>query len=322
MPTRKNKLKNATVIGIFPTRTEAEAAIRDLRAAGFSDEKLGLIARNASGEVTDETGETYAEEGAVGGAVAGAGLGALVGIGVVANVIPVIGPAIVGGTLGVILSNAVGGAAIAGLAGALIGWGIPEEEAKYYEEEVKAGRYLVTVDAGDRNDEAWAIMHRHGGYNKTHAKSGSTSRGRRTAAAGSSTCATTDSERTMQLKEEDIRVNKRPVKKGEVEIRKEVVTENKQINVPVVREEVVIERRPARGKAANSEMKSEQIRIPVTEEEVDVHKDVNVKEEVKIGKRRTTDTRTVGGTVRKEELRVEEEGDVDVRGPRGTRSRH
>ena len=48
-----------------------------------------------------------------------------------AGVILVIGPIMALGTLGTILTNAAGGAAIAGLTGALIGWGIPEEDAKY-----------------------------------------------------------------------------------------------------------------------------------------------------------------------------------------------
>ena len=168
MPARKTKLKRATVIGVFPTRSEAEAALRDLRAAGFGEDKVGLVARNASGEMVDEAGDTYADEGAVAGALAGAGIGTLVGIGVISNVIPVVGPAIVGGTLGVILSDAVAGAAVVGIAGALIGWGIPEEDARYYEGEVKAGRYLVTVDANGRAAEAWSVLNRHGGYNRAN----------------------------------------------------------------------------------------------------------------------------------------------------------
>src|SRR4051812_50208136 len=40
------------------------------------------------------------------------------------------------------------GAAIAGIAGALIGWGIPEEDAKYYEGEVAAGLHLALVVLG------------------------------------------------------------------------------------------------------------------------------------------------------------------------------
>ena len=73
------------------------------------------------------------------GALTGLGLGALAGLGVLAGVIPVVGPAIAAGTLGVILSNAAAGAGIAGLAGALIGAGVPEHEAKYYHERIRGG---------------------------------------------------------------------------------------------------------------------------------------------------------------------------------------
>jgi hypothetical protein len=155
------------VVGVFYTRSEAEQAIRDLRVAGFSDDKIGMIARDSAGRMVSDKGETMAEEGAAAGAVIGAGAGALVGLGVLAGTIPVIGPVLAIGTLGTILLNAAGGAAILGLVGALIGLGIPEDEAKYYEGEVHGGRFLVTVDADNREGEAWDIMHRAGGYNRT-----------------------------------------------------------------------------------------------------------------------------------------------------------
>jgi len=121
--------------------------------------------------------------------------------------------------------------------------------------------------------------------------------------------------RTMQLKEEELHVSKRNVQKGEVEVRKEVVTEQRQITVPVQREEVVIERRPASGTAAGP-IRAEEVRIPVSEEQVDVTKQAVVKEEVSVGKRKVTDNKTVGGTVRKEEVKVETEGDARVRDTR------
>jgi len=159
-----------TVAGLFRTRAEVERALRDLRAAGFRDDEIGLVARTESGTVerTTASGDSMAEEGGAAGAIAGAGIGVAIGFGVLAGAIPVVGPAIAGGTLGVILSNAVAGAAVIGIAGALIGWGIPEEDAQYYEGEVKAGRYLVTVDANGRAAEAWSILNRHGGYNRAN----------------------------------------------------------------------------------------------------------------------------------------------------------
>ena len=53
------------------------------------------------------------------------------------------------------------------------------------------------------------------------------------------------------------------------------------------------------------------------EEQVRVEKTPVVKEEVTVGKRQVHETEQVGGTVRKEEVRVEKQGDVDVHS-RGT----
>jgi hypothetical protein len=155
-----------TQVGVFATRGAAERAIADLRAAGYKESQIGLVARDADGKAvrTDASG-TRAEEGALAGAVAGASVGGLVGLGVAAGVIPVIGPILAVGTLGTILLNAAGGAALAGLTGALVGLGIPEDDARYYEDEVKAGRYLVTVDC-NQGDDARDIVTRHGGYDR------------------------------------------------------------------------------------------------------------------------------------------------------------
>jgi hypothetical protein len=83
---------------------------------------------------------------------------------VLSGVIPVVGPAIAGGTLGIILSNAAIGAGVGGLVGALVGAGIPEDEAQYYHSEFEAGRTIVTVQAQGRADDAMAIFRRYGAY--------------------------------------------------------------------------------------------------------------------------------------------------------------
>src|SRR6185312_7050656 len=156
----------STIVGVFEDRQHADQAVADLKKAGFRDDQIGVAMRQTEGSTesaaTDTAGETYAEEGAATGVVAGLGLGALAGLGVLSGVIPVIGPAIAAGTLGVILSNAAAGAAIAGLAGALIGYGIPEEEARYYHGEFEAGRTILTVTADGRYEEVRTILSRHG----------------------------------------------------------------------------------------------------------------------------------------------------------------
>jgi hypothetical protein len=161
-----------TSVGVFSSTEAAEGAVSELRRSGFKESEIGLIHRDSQesskvrvrqgGALSDDTDESEATTGgAVTGAVAGLGVGALVGAGVLAGVIPVIGPALFAGTLGVLASNAAGGAAVAGLVGALTGWGLSDEDATYYEGEVTAGRSIVTVTS-DRCAEAQQIMTRHG----------------------------------------------------------------------------------------------------------------------------------------------------------------
>ena len=279
-----------TTVAVFDTREAAENAVNDLRASGYRDDQIGIVARDSRGNTvrTDGAGDNAAEGAAV-GAAAGAGALALGSLAVSFGIIPVIGPILAVGPLAAALISAVGGAAAGGMAGALIGLGIPEGEAKYYEGQVEAGKYLVTVDGGARADDARAVYTRHGGYD--HSTAG----------------------KTVQLKEEQLRASKQSVNAGEVKVHKEVHTEHKQITVPVEREEVVIERRPASGRAASGSIGSEEIRIPVREEKVHVNKETVLKEEVTIATRKVKGTETVSGDVRKEELVVDKTGDAKVR---------
>ena len=112
----------------------------------------------------------------------------------------------------------------------------------------------------------------------------------------------------IQVREEELQAHKRRVETGAVRVRKEVVTEHRTIEVPVQREEMVIERRVPTGEPI------EEIRIPVREEEVTVEKRPVVTEEVTVGKRVVQGVERVGGEVPREEILVEREGDVDIHG--------
>jgi uncharacterized protein (TIGR02271 family) len=111
----------------------------------------------------------------------------------------------------------------------------------------------------------------------------------------------------IRLHAEELHVHKRFVETGEVRVRKEVVTEHRTIDVPVRREEIVIERHaPTDEDGAVFDLKpGEEIRIPVRREQVTVEKRPVVTEEVTVGKRLIEATEHVGGEVRKEEVRVE-----------------
>jgi uncharacterized protein (TIGR02271 family) len=301
--TREPLRERGTVVGLFQNSTAAERAIRDLKAAGFTDQQIGVLMqdRDEGRRLAEATG-TKAGEGAATGAVAGGVLGGLVGLlaGAGALVIPGVGPIIAGGAIASALAGAGVGAAAGGLVGALIGLGIPEEEARYYEREFREGGILVTVEAGARAAEARSMLQRAG------AKFG----------PAAAHAIDTEGREPIELREEELRATTEPVKAGEVRVRKDVVTDEKTIDVPVSREEVVVERHPVADRPAGGSIKEgEEIRVPLTEEEVRVEKRPVVKEEVSVGKRKVQETETVRDTVRREEARVEESGAARVREP-------
>lgn len=152
---------------MFHSREAAEQAIQELKKRGFKDSEIGLVGRGSEGKPIKLDGAGHAGEGAAIGAAAGAGTMALGSLAVSFGVIPVIGPILAVGPLAAALISAAGGAAAAGIAGALIGWGIPEEDARFYENEVQAGKFLVTVEGGSRTREPLDIFTRHGGFSRT-----------------------------------------------------------------------------------------------------------------------------------------------------------
>jgi len=120
---------------------------------------------------------------------------------------------------------------------------------------------------------------------------------------------------TVRLHEERLQPRTETVKAGEVTVGKDVVTEHHEIEVPVRREEVHIERRPIEGRPTTGEIREgEEIRVPVHEERADVNKQTVAYEEVQVGKREVHDTERVGAEVRREEAVIDRHGDVDVHG--------
>jgi uncharacterized protein (TIGR02271 family) len=326
--------ERGTIVGVFNDREDARNAIRALRDAGFREDQIGVASSNREGlrSVDDDEGEeSYAGEGAAAGLATGAGLGALWGLGILAGVLPAIGPAIAGGTLAALLSSAAVGAAAAGLAGTLVGMGISKEEAEYYESEMKAGRTIVTVHADTRRDEALTILRRFNGYDMAtrgtaaHASTQPTATARPARSAmADEACATgttppqrTATGGTIRAHEEKLHASKTPVETGEAVVRKEVHKEHQTVDVPVTREELVVERRSGSGRATSGDIQEgQEIRVPIREEQVNVEKQTVVAEEVSVGKRKVQDTKHVGGEVRKEEIKVDTKGDVNVRDKR------
>ena len=153
----------SVVLGVFDSRDQAERAAQELRNKGFHKD-ISLVAKEEGGKI-EETRMGGGEEGdtAIEGVTTGGTLGGLAGLaaGAGALAIPGIGPLVAMGPIAGLLSGAVTG----GLAGGLIDWGVPEEEGKHIEEDIKQGKILLTVQGSEpRLNEASEILRRYGAH--------------------------------------------------------------------------------------------------------------------------------------------------------------
>ena len=171
---------SGTVVGMFHDRRNAEAAISDLERAGFRDDQIGFAARGdgAAGAAVRTGDNVTTDTGPGSGALSGAMTGGVVGgiLGALASLaIPGVGPVVAAGILGPILGGAAAGAGMGavggGLVGGLVTTGVSEDDARYYDEQFRGGRSIVTVKAGDRAAEARAIIQRHDGHDRSTASS-------------------------------------------------------------------------------------------------------------------------------------------------------
>ncbi|MEO8753609.1 MAG: hypothetical protein ABI624_13120 [Casimicrobiaceae bacterium] len=162
-----------TVIGSFDSITEAAAVARDLRAAGFLDDDVNVVANHAPRQsvrgsdlppeppLAAEDGATSAAAGVVTGGALGGAAGLAVSL--LGLVVPGFGPLLAAGPIAAALAGAGAGAVAGGLIGGLVDLGVPAAEAEHYAESVRRGGALVTVRTDvSRTDEAERIMRQQG----------------------------------------------------------------------------------------------------------------------------------------------------------------
>jgi len=131
------------VVAVFANSAEAREAALSLEAAGFGSD-ISVIGRddqsrlNAAGPI--DHGDEMEKSAAV-GAATGATLGLLASSALL--VIPGLGPVLF---VGAVASSITGGI-VGGLVGAMSGWGIKENHAEEYEEDLRAGKALVIARA-------------------------------------------------------------------------------------------------------------------------------------------------------------------------------
>ena len=124
-----------------------------------------------------------------------------------------------------------------------------------------------------------------------------------------------EDELRVQRVEEELRAETRERQAGGMNVRKRVRTEREQVRVPKRREEVHLERVPVEEREASevegrgssgAEIGEDEIRIPVIEEEVVVEKRPVVREEIRLRKEVVEEEEVIEEDVRKEEVDIED----------------
>lgn len=157
------------IVGVFNTEREASQAVEALKQHGFQPEEISVVTqdRDELRAIREETG-SKAPEGVAAGAATGGVMGGVVGLlaGIGALAIPGIGPILAAGPIAATFTGAAIGAGAGGLVGGLVGMGIPEEDARQYEEYVRGGKILLLVDASDRDSVVYDVFRKSSELNR------------------------------------------------------------------------------------------------------------------------------------------------------------
>ncbi|WP_394122048.1 DUF2382 domain-containing protein [Planococcus donghaensis] len=280
MTNYENKL-----IGAFDVQAEVLNKITELKSQGYSEEDIYVVAQNhdqvsmierqtdvhVDTESTEANGTPQEEEGFMGK-----------------------------------FMNLLAGEEASG--DAFNSMKLNEKDAEQSRRQLEEGKLLVYVDS-EYNES----------YDSFHQKRGTSSSREGFAAGSTNGVSSSSEEEKLRLHEERLHVDKERVQTGEVNVGKHVVENEQTIEVPVEREEVYIERRsvddasPETNSNHSFDSKDaytdgDTIRVPLSEERVEVTKTDVVTEEIVIGKRKVQDTEHVKETVRKEVADID--GDV------------
>jgi hypothetical protein len=181
--------RKTAIFGVYTSRDEVASAVERFRSSGFRDDDISVVLSGEQGpekvedigsletkgvnenvkdvsskQMKDVSSSVSANDVVKNAkmprtAATGAGIGAALGgtmgwlAALPALAIPGLGPLLIGGPLfGAFVGATAGGAVGAGAVGALVGVGIPEDEAKLYEERLKKGGRLVAVHIESREE--------------------------------------------------------------------------------------------------------------------------------------------------------------------------
>lgn len=127
--------------------TETDTVVEKRTNGSFQKDVKKDVNKSKVGHEKNTKAPEGATAGALSGGVIGGSLGLLAGIGALA--IPGLGPFIAAGPLMAALAGSAVGGSLGLVIGALVGLGVPEYEAKIYENGLKKGGILISVEAAN-----------------------------------------------------------------------------------------------------------------------------------------------------------------------------
>jgi len=313
-------MRRTTVVGVFSDRNMAEHAVDELKDSGFSNDEIRYSGATAGGSFIDNlkswfSGEEPASQGDVAADLKNIGLPEDEA-GYYAReyaaghpIVAVRSPGREAEAMAVLRSNgsfqvAPGATGEEFNQSAVLGKVQDYSESSQYESQAGyTGPAEMRQGVGYERPTGPA-----GGINEPSVPPQSVDTGM----AGRDAGTIDEQGQSMRLREEQLRVEKQRVQKGEVRVHKEIIEEQQTVDVPVRREEVVIERRPIiEPQPTDTPVgQDETIRVPVSEEQVTVTKQPVETEEITLKKRQVEEQKRARGTVRREEARIEPTGDI------------
>lgn len=146
-----------TIVGMFDNYSSAENAASQIKQSGLRTDDISILAKQNNESNTETTMSNESNngtgihdnisDGVVTGTVLGGLAGLVIGIGTV--MVPGLGVIAAAGPIVGLLSGAVTG----GVVGGLVDLGIPEDDSKSFENDIRMGRILLTMNAQDENTD-------------------------------------------------------------------------------------------------------------------------------------------------------------------------
>ena len=272
------------VIGVFEESSQAHRAVEEMMNAGIDRDQISFVSRDSDHDnVRDQTSE-HTSGGRIGGGI---------------------------------------GAAVERFFRGISDKGVPEEDARHYEDRVREGEILISVHADNDNeaDRAYDIMQTHGAIDgegratPDRGKAWPNSERRTFGTTEQRDFAEQDTAR-IPVTEERMTVGKRAVEAGRMRIYGRVTEKPVEESVRLRDERVHVERRAVDRPVTDADRRNADVMIEITEtkEEPVVGKQERVVEEIVVGKTADEHTETVRDKVRRQDVEVERTGtDADDR---------